>query len=73
VVDYRCDLEVGGVWIRPGDLVFGDLDGVVVVPQELETDVVTQALEKARAEKTVRAAIENGMSATEAFSTYGVL
>lgn len=73
VVDYRCEIEVGGVWIRPGDLVFGDLDGVVVVPRELETDVVTQALEKARAEKTVRTAIENGMSATEAFSTYGVL
>jgi len=73
VVDFHCPIEIGGVWISPGDLVFGDLDGVVIVPKAVETDVVSRALAKARAEKVVRKAIEGGMSATEAFKQYGVL
>src|SRR6476646_5711785 len=31
VVDYRCHIEVGGVSISPGDLIFADLDGVLVI------------------------------------------
>jgi 4-hydroxy-4-methyl-2-oxoglutarate aldolase len=63
VVDYRCQLEVGSVTVLPGDLVFGDLDGVVV----------ERALAKARGEKLVRQEIEAGMSSTAAFKKYGIL
>jgi regulator of RNase E activity RraA len=73
VADFRCGIEIGGVWIESGDLVFGDQDGVVVIPREIETEVITRALEKASKEKVVRKAIENGMSTTEAFATYGIL
>ena len=73
VVDYRCTIEVGDVTVRPGDLIFADLDGVLVIPREVEQDVITKALEKARGEKVVRNAIENGMSATDAFAKYGIL
>lgn len=73
VVNYRCTIEVGNVWINPGDLVFADLDGVLIIPQELEEKVITKALKKARGEKVVRSEIENGMSATDAFSKYGIL
>jgi len=73
VTDFRCPIEVAGVWVEPGDLVFGDLDGVVVIPKRVETEVLTGALEKARGEKVVRKAIEDGMTATEAFATYGIL
>ncbi|MEX2606503.1 MAG: RraA family protein [Kiritimatiellia bacterium] len=73
VADFRCEIEIGGVWVKPGDLVFGDLDGVTVIPREIETEVVIRALEKARGEKVVRKAIEEGMSATEAFATFGIL
>jgi regulator of RNase E activity RraA len=73
VVDYRCPIEVGGVWVETGDLVFGDLDGVVVVPKKVEREVMERALTKARGEKTVRKAIEAGMSSTEAFKKYGIL
>lgn len=73
VADYRCSIEIAGVWIEPGDLIFGDLDGVVVIPRAIETDVVTLSLAKARAEKVVRAAIEDGMSATCAFEKFGIL
>ncbi len=73
VVDYRVPIEVGAVRVEPGDLVFGDLDGVLIIPQKVEAEVLERALEKARSEKVVRKAIEAGMSATEAFRTYGVL
>lgn len=73
VVDYRCPIEVGGVWVDPGDLVFGDLDGVVVVPKRHETEVIERALAKARGEKLVRKEIEAGMSSTDAFCKYGIL
>lgn len=73
VANYRCPIEVGEVWIKPGDLVFADLDGVLIIPQEIESEVIVQALEKARAEKVVRKDIENGLSSTDAFKKYGIL
>lgn len=73
VADFRCPIEIGKVWIRPGDLIFGDLDGVLVVPQEVEAEVIERALEKAKGEKVVRKAIEGGMSATDAFKKFGIL
>lgn len=73
VSDYRCDIQVGEVWIQSGDLIFGDFDGVVVIPKKYEKEVVLKALEKARGEKLVRKEIENGMSSTEAFRKYGIL
>ena len=73
VVTYRCPVEIEGTWIEPGDLVFGDLDGVVIVPGELEAEAVERALEKARAENLVRSEIERGMTSTDAFKKYGIL
>lgn len=73
VANFRCPIEIDGTWIEPGDLVFGDMDGVVIVPRALEAEIITQALKKARGEKVVRRAIEEGMSATAAFKKFGIL
>ena len=73
VMDYRIPLEIGRASVRPGDLIFGDRDGVLVIPKDAEEDVFSLALEKARTEDLVKVAIENGMSAEQAFKTYGVL
>lgn len=73
VVDYRCDIEIGGVTIHNGDLLFADEDGVVVIPRDLEEDVLEKALNKVEAEHSFVQAIQNGMSSTEAFETFGVL
>jgi len=73
VVDYRCRIEVGPATVEPGDLLFADLDGVLVVPRAHEAEVVERALEKARGEKLVRKDIEGGMSSTAAFAKYGIL
>lgn len=73
VLDYRVPIKVGSTLIRSGDVVFGDIDGVCVVPHEAVEDVFVRALEKARGEKTVRQAIEAGMSAAEAFAKFQIM
>ena len=74
VVEYRVPIEMdGGVRVEPGDIVFGDLDGVCVTPKKAEREVFAKALAKAREEKTVRRALEEGMSAQEAFRKFGIL
>ena len=73
VYDFRCKIEIGQVTIHDGDLVFGDVDGVLIIPKEIYVEVLEKALEKAAGEKKVRRAIEQGMSATEAFATFGIL
>jgi regulator of RNase E activity RraA len=73
VSQFRCPVDIAGVWAEPGDLVIADVDGVLVVPQRHETEAIEGALRKARAEKLVRKAIEGGMSSTAAFEKYGVL
>ena len=73
VVDYGLPIEIGGVRIRPGDILFGDRDGVVVVPREAETEAIALAFEKVATENKVRIAIQNGMSTVEAFEKFGVM
>ncbi|MBQ3424838.1 MAG: RraA family protein [Clostridia bacterium] len=73
VFDYRCDIEIGQVTIHDGDLIFGDVDGVLVIPRQIAEEVIQRALEKAATEKTMRRAIEGGMPVTEAFEKFGVL
>lgn len=73
VSDYRCPIEIGGVRIVPGDIVFGDVDGVVVIPQDRLSEVIGAALDKVRSEQRVMEEIGEGLSSTEAFRKYGIL
>lgn len=73
IIDYRVDVEIGTVRIQPGDMIIGDIDGVVVVPRQVETEIFMEALDKARTEKTIKIDLENGMLAGEAFAKYGIL
>lgn len=73
VFDFRCPIEIGQVTIHDGDLIFGDVDGVLVVPRDIVEETIEKALEKASGEKLVRKAIEGGMSATDAFAKFGIL
>jgi len=73
VVDFRIPIELGGVRIAPGDIVFGDIDGLCIVPQAAEAEVFQAALEKARGEQSVRQALLAGMSTVEAFEKYGIM
>ena len=73
VVDFRATVTIRQVTIAPGDLIIGDIDGVLVIPRAAEREALSRALEKASKENLVRTAILNGMSAVEAFRTYGVM
>jgi 4-hydroxy-4-methyl-2-oxoglutarate aldolase len=73
VIDFRVSIEIGGVRIAPGDLIFGDREGVLVIPSAVAADAIQAALEKASTENQVSTAIKNGMGAREAFETFGVL
>jgi regulator of RNase E activity RraA len=73
VLDFRVPVQLGGVRIEPGTILFGDIDGVLAIPREAENDVLREALEKVEKENLVRVAIENGMSTVEAFAKYGVM
>jgi regulator of RNase E activity RraA len=73
VIDYRVPLEIEGVRIEPGDILLGDVDGVVVLPREREVVVVSRALEQARKEKTARTMLLNGARAQDVFTETGVL
>lgn len=73
VLDFRVAVEIEGVAVRAGDILFADLDGVCVVPQEAAQDVFAAAFDKVRKENTVRQALERGMTASAAFQQYGVL
>lgn len=73
VIDFRVPIEIEGVRVRPGDIVFGDLDGVVIIPQEIEAEVIQRAYEKATGEKMVADAIRGGMGAKESFDKHGIM
>ena len=73
VIDYRLPIEFNGIRVNPGDIVFGDLDGVIIVPKEAVNDAFEAAIEKARGEKLVKRALEEGMSTVEAFAKFGIM
>jgi len=63
----------GGIRVNPGDLVFGDIDGVVVVPREIVKEVIERAWEKVQGENTVREELRAGASLVKTFEKYGIL
>ena len=73
VIDCDVPVEIDGVRFAPGDLVIADLDGVVVVPREVEAEALRKAWEKVHAENRTRDEIRAGMKATDAYEKYGVL
>lgn len=73
VVAYRVPIQIDEVTVNPGDILFGDIDGVLVIPKEHEEEILTKAYEKATGEKTVGKAIQNGMPTKEAFAKYGIM
>lgn len=73
VIDYRVPIEIEGVRIHPGDIIYGDRDGVLVVPKKAVNQAFKGAIEKARGEQEVKKALENGMSTVDAFNKFGIM
>jgi len=73
VTAWRQPAIVGGLPVRPGDLVVADADGAVVVPARLAADTVGRALDKASKENRVREALAEGSTLRGAYDRFGVL
>ncbi|MBN8940403.1 MAG: RraA family protein [Rhizobiales bacterium] len=66
-------IRIGETDIAPGDIIVGDVDGVVVVPRAAAPAVLSTALDKITGERRMRADIEAGMSLADAFRKHGLL
>lgn len=73
VIDYNCTVNCGGVIVKPGDVIFGDYDGVIVIPQESLRAVVERAVAKVEGENITREELRKGATLRQVFDKYGVL
>lgn len=73
VVAVDVPIECAGVRIEPGDLIFGDVDGVVVVPRRVEERVLVRASEKVNGENVTRDELRRGAKLKDVFDRHGVL
>ena len=73
VIDYNAPVECAGVLVQPGDLVFGDYDGVVAVPQAVAKDVIAAALAKVTRENSSRDELARGVLLRDVYRKFGVL
>ena len=73
VIDYNCTINCGDVIVHPGDIVFGDYDGVIVIPAKAAQEVITRAVEKVEGENITRQELRDGSTLREVFDKYGVL
>ena len=71
IVDWDCEVPIGSTMIHPGDWVFGDVDGVVVIPAGAVEDVLAESEAKVAKEELMRQDLAAGMSVTEAFEHHG--
>lgn len=68
---YQVPIHIGDTEIRPGDFVFGDIDGVVIVPQEIAWEVLVEAEKFGDREKNMRETLRGGSSVREVYDKYG--
>lgn len=71
ITAYNVPVRIGKVLIYPGDVMFGDIDGVVVVPRDIAYAVLTRAEEIKSGEKDIRAWVDSGMKAADVVSKGG--
>ena len=72
-ISHGVPIRLGACVVRPGDWIFGDIDGVVAVPAHLADAAFARALEKASGENIVRDELAKGRSVREVFAQYGIL
>lgn len=73
VIDMDCPIKAGDVMVKPGDVIFADFDGVVVIPSEIFDEVVEKAFEKHSKESHTRRELFEGKLLAEVYEKYGVL
>lgn len=70
---YDVPLRCGEVLVFPGDIVYADFDGIVVVPRAVENEVFKKAQEKVNSENLTRKELLKGKSLREVYNKYKAL
>jgi regulator of RNase E activity RraA len=73
LIEMDGPIECGGVRVRSGDLMFGDADGMIVIPREVQDETIAKALEKVSAENVTREELAKGAKLKDIYDKYGVL
>ncbi len=73
VINFGCPVEVGGVLVNAGDIIFGDFDGIVVIPPDRLEEVVTAAHRKVTSENSSRDMLRQGATLRDVYDRFGVL
>jgi 4-hydroxy-4-methyl-2-oxoglutarate aldolase len=73
VVEIDVAVAVASVRVEPGDLVFGDADGAIVIPRAIEREALTRAMEKLAGERRTEEALARGEKLADVFARYGIL
>lgn len=73
MIEHDTEIVCAGVTVRSGDIIFADIDGVVVIPRELEGQVLELAVQKATSEHNSRNELLEGKLLRDVYEKYGVL
>lgn len=73
VMDYNCPVSCGDVVVNAGDIIYGDVDGIVAIPSNVEEEVIARAIDKVEGENMTREELEKGGYLRDVYEKYGVL
>lgn len=71
----ECQIPIimDGVTINPGDIIFGDIDGVAIIPKDIAGEVIEKSIETMKNEDKVREGLQNGASLESVYSKHGTI
>jgi 4-hydroxy-4-methyl-2-oxoglutarate aldolase len=73
VIAHGIPIRCGGVVVNAGDIIFGDRDGIVVIPEDVSEEALLRASKKVDDESKMKSALQQGMSIVDAYREYGIL
>ena len=65
ITEYNVPVRIGKVYVKPGDFIFGDIDGIVVIPRNIAVEVLERAERIKANEKEMRGMVHEGFSAVK--------
>lgn len=71
----ECQIPIimDGVTINPGDVIFGDIDGVAIIPKEIADEVIEKSIDTMKSEDKVRESLQNGASLQSVYAKHGTI
>ena len=73
IIDYNIPITISGIQVKPSDLLFCDLDGIVVIPKEVENEVIYKVIKRVNDENLVRKELAEGCMISKVWEKYHIL